>query len=109
MPGLEDLASLLGMPESDKNKPTAKTDDKRRGHDGQVLRLRVRMEKRRGKPVSIAWGFFSHPMELNRLLTLFKKTLGAGGQLVDQTIEMQGDHVERMKKVLEAEGYKVGG
>ena len=48
-------------------------------------------------------------MELNRLLTLFKKTLGAGGQLVDQTIEMQGDHVARMKNVLEEEGYKVGG
>lgn len=107
MPGLEDLASMLGMPEPDKNKPTAKADDKRRGHDGQVLQLRVRVEKRRGKPVSIAWGFFSHPMELNRLLTLFKKTLGAGGQLVDQTIEMQGDHAERMKKVLEAEGYRL--
>jgi translation initiation factor 1 (eIF-1/SUI1) len=46
-------------------------------------------------------------MELNRLLTLCKKTLGAGGQLVDQTIEMQGDHAERMKKLLQGEGYNV--
>ena len=109
MADLKDLAALLGIPEPDKNTSTAKANDKRRGHDGNVLRLRVRVEKRRGKPVSIAWGFFSHPMELNRLLTLFKKTLGAGGQLVDQTIEMQGDHVARMKNVLEEEGYKVGG
>jgi len=108
MADLKDLAALLGIPEPDKNTSTAKANDKRRGHDGNVLRLRVRVEKRRGKPVSIAWGFFSHPMELNRLLTLFKKTLGAGGQLVDQTIEMQGDHVARMKNVLEEEGYKVG-
>lgn len=107
MADLKDLASLLGMPEPDATKPSSKPDDKRRGHDGQVLQLRVRVEKRRGKPVSIAWGFFSHPMELNRLLTLFKKTLGAGGQLVDQTIEMQGDHAERMKKLLEAEGYRL--
>ena len=46
-------------------------------------------------------------MELNRLLTLFKKSLGAGGQLADQSIEMQGDHVERIKKILSDEGYKV--
>lgn len=107
MADLKDLASLLGMPEPDAKTPATKTDEKRRGHDGQVLQLRVRAEKRRGKPISIAQGFFSHPMELNRLLTLFKKTLGAGGQLVDQTIEMQGDHVERIKKLLEAEGYRV--
>ncbi len=104
MPGLQDLASLLGVPEPDGQAPTS---EKRRGHDGHVLNLRVRVEKRRGKPVTIAWGFFSHPMELNRLLTLFKKALGAGGQLVDQTIEMQGDHAERMKKVLQGEGYNV--
>lgn len=104
MPGLQDLASLLGVPEptSTDTKP-----EKRRGHDGQVLNLRVRVEKRRGKPVTIAWGFSTHPMELNRLLTLCKKTLGAGGQLVDQSIEMQGDHAERMKKLLQGEGYNV--
>ena len=78
MADLKDLAALLGIPEPDKNTSTAKANDKRRGHDGNVL-------------------------------TLFKKTLGAGGQLVDQTIEMQGDHVARMKNVLEEEGYKVGG
>lgn len=103
MPGLEDLGSLLGMPE----KPKQDDQKKRVGHDGQTLQLRVRTEKRRGKIVTIAWGFFSHPMELNRLLTLFKKSLGAGGQLVDQTIEMQGDHVDRIKKILTDEGYKV--
>lgn len=106
MSGLKDLASLLGMPEPDKNTPAGKVDDRRRGHDGKVLRLRVRVEKRRGKPISIAWGFFSHPMELNRLLSLFKKSLGAGGQLVDQTIEMQGDHIIRMCELLINEGYE---
>jgi len=62
MPGLQDLASLLGVPESQHQEPKP---EKRRGHDGQVLNLRVRVEKRRGKPVTIAWGFFSHPMQEN--------------------------------------------
>ena len=103
MPGLQDLGSLLGMPE----KPKKDESKNRVGHDGQVLQLRVRTEKRRGKLITIVWGFFSHPMELNRLLTLFKKSLGAGGQLADQSIEMQGDHVDRIKKILIDEGYKV--
>ncbi len=107
MPGLQDLAKLLGTEESLPEKGNEKSEA-RRGHDGNVLRIRVRAEKRRGKFVSIAWGFFSHPMELNRLLSLFKKTLGAGGQLVDQTIEMQGDHVSRMIEILVKEGYKAG-
>jgi len=103
MPGLDELGSLLGMLE----KPKQDDTKKRVGHDGQVLQLRVRTEKRRGKLVTIVWGFFSHPMELNRLLTLFKKSLGAGGQIVDQSIEMQGDHIERIKKILSDELYKV--
>lgn len=107
MPGLEDLASLLGMPEK-KNSPSDQRSEARRGHDGNVLRIRVRTEKRRGKQVTIAWGFNSHPMELNRLLTLFKKTLGAGGQLADQSIEMQGDHVDRVIDILVRENYKAG-
>lgn len=103
MPGLDELGSLLGMLE----KPKQDDTKKRVGHDGQVLQLRVRTEKRRGKLVTIVWGFFSHPMELNRLLTLFKKSLGAGGQIVDQSIEMQGDHIVRIKKILSDELYKV--
>jgi predicted translation initiation factor SUI1 len=106
MPGLEDLASMLGIPE--RKAEQASSAPKRVGHDGQVLRLRVRTEKRRGKTISIAWGFSSHPKELDRLLTLFKKSLGAGGQIVDQTIEMQGDHVQRIKDLLIKEGYRVG-
>jgi translation initiation factor 1 len=106
MPGLQDLGSLLGMPEKSE-KPTNEPP-KRVGHDGQVMRLRVRIEKRRGKPITIAWGFSSHPKELERLLTLMKKSLGAGGQIVDQTIEMQGDHQQRVKDLLVKEGYRVG-
>lgn len=107
MPGLQDLASLLGVPEKASADNSA-TTPKRLGYDGQVLRLRVRTEKRRGKAITIAWGFSSHPKELNRLLSLLKKSLGAGGQIVDQSIEMQGDHVQRVRELLLAEGYKVG-
>jgi len=101
MAGLEDLGSMLGMEPS-------KKPEKRKGYDGNTIRLRVRTEKRRGKLLSIIWGFKSHPMEMNRLLTLLKKQLGAGGQIVDATIELQGDHVARVIDILSGEGYSIG-
>jgi translation initiation factor 1 (eIF-1/SUI1) len=98
MPGLEDLASLLGM-------EPQKKDNQQKGYDGSAIRLKVRVEKRRGKPVTIVWGFQSRPRELDGLLGLCKKKLGAGGQVVDNTLELQGDHVQRVREVLVNEGY----
>ncbi|WP_343124907.1 hypothetical protein [Verrucomicrobium spinosum] len=34
---------------------------------------------------------------------------GCGGTFKDRRIEIQGDQVDRIRKVLEAEGFEVGG
>ncbi len=102
-PGLEDLGALMGM------EPKKPTDNKKRGYDGNVVVVKVRTEKRRGKLVTIAWGFESKPKELDALLATCKKTLGTGGQVVDNSLEIQGDHVERMKQLLKSEGWAVHG
>ncbi len=102
MPGLEDLAELLGASNPEVNKP-----QKKRGYDGNVVVLKVREEKRRGKVVTIAWGFQSTPDELDKLLALCKRTLGAGGQVTDNAIELQGAHVDRLKALLRDAGYAV--
>lgn len=99
MAGLDDLASLMGIQPPDKKK-----DTKKRGFDGIVLRIRVRTEKRRGKLITIAWGFQSS-RGLEDLLAKCKRTLGAGGQVTDNTLELQGDHKTRMIDLLKAEGY----
>jgi len=100
MAGLEDLASLMGMQPQDKKK-----DAKKRGYDGTVMRIRVRTEKRRGKLITIAWGFQSKPRDLETLLAKCKAALGAGGQVTDNTLELQGDHKTRMIDLLKQEGY----
>jgi len=102
MPGLEDLGKMLGVEPTPKDK-----DNRKRGYDGQVMVLKVRIEKRRGKPVTIVWGFQSKPRELDDLLALCKKTLGAGGQVTDNAIELQGDHLVRVKEILKGAGYAV--
>lgn len=100
MPGLDDLASLLGMEQPGK-------DNKKQGYDGSTFRLKIRVEKRRGKPVTIVWGFQSKPEELDRLLAVCKKNLGAGGMVTDNALELQGDHLQRVREILVKEGYVV--
>ena len=80
---------------------------KKTGYDGQVVVVKVRAEKRRGKTVTIVWGFNSHPKELHDLLATFKKSLGTGGQVTDNAIEIQGDHVDRAKKIVAEAGFAV--
>ncbi len=104
MPGLEDLGKLLGM-----EQPEQKPDSRKRGYDGRVVVLKVRVEKRRGKPITIVWGFQSTPQELADVLATCKKTLGAGGQVTDNALELQGDHVVRVKEILADAGFKVQG
>lgn len=104
MADLKDLASLLGVTSTAKEQPT---DNRKRGYDGNVVRLKVRTEKRRGKVVTIAQGFQSHPKELHDLLALLKKTLGTGGQVTDNALELQGDHVERISAILLEHGWAI--
>jgi len=101
MPGLEDLASLMGM-----DKPN-KPEGKKTGYDGKVVVVKVRTEKRRGKMITIVYGFNSHPKELHDLLAQFKKAFGTGGQVTDNAIEIQGDHVERAKQIVRDAGFAV--
>lgn len=102
MAGLKDLASMLGMEEPSEQKPVNK-----KGYDGNTVILKVRVEQKRGKKLTVISGFQSHPKELHDLLATFKKSLGTGGQVTDNKIEIQGDHRERVIKVLEKENYKV--
>jgi translation initiation factor 1 len=104
MASLKDLASLLNVEPG--TQPTSAKPEAKRGFDGEVIRLKVFTQKRRGKNYTIVKGFKSHPMELNRLLDVCRKKLGTGGQLIDQSLEFQGDHVQRLTTLLKDEGYR---
>lgn len=103
MAGLNDLAALLGQ-----TTDAPSTDLRKRGYDGNVIRIKVRLQKRRGKPLTAMTGFQARPKELEALLATFRRTLGTGGQVLDNAIELQGDHVQRAGAILKDEGYQVG-
>lgn len=67
--------------------------------------LLVRKEKRaKGKLVT---AIFHHEGDHKQLLKRLKGLLGAGGSVKDDVIELQGDHVERVKQWLGEQGYRV--
>ena len=48
-----------------------------------------------------------HPTHKDALLAKLKKRLGCGGTLKDGNFEFQGDHRDKLEKILIADGYKV--
>lgn len=68
----------------------------------------IAVEKRKkGKMVTVIRGLAAADNDLPALLTELKNTCGAGGAVKDDTVEVQGSHMERVKAVLIKIGYRV--
>jgi translation initiation factor 1 len=48
-----------------------------------------------------------HPTLKDQMLARLKKHLGCGGALKDGVFEFQGEHRDRLEKLLLADGYKI--
>ncbi len=73
----------------------------------QVARLRL--EKRRGKPVTVVAGLVLTTDDFKALLKALKARCGAGGTVKEQELEIQGDQRETVRAFLEDRGYRVKG
>lgn len=77
-----------------------------------VVRVSRETKGRGGKAVTVVRGLQLQPPALAALAKQLKATCGSGGTLKDGVIEVQGDHVDRLLGVLQAQGYwvkRVGG
>jgi translation initiation factor 1 len=71
---------------------------------------RLSMEKRKkGKMVTVIRGLPATGNDLPALLLKLKTSLGAGGTIEGEELEIQGEHLERVRQVLSQIGYKVKG
>jgi translation initiation factor 1 len=77
-----------------------------RKSDGIVRVLRDR-KQRGGKTVTVITGVVASEAELATLAQQLKKLCGSGGTVKDGTIEIQGDHCDKVITRLTALGYKV--
>lgn len=72
-----------------------------------IVRIRREVSGRKGKGVTTLSGVPLPEADLKRLAKTLKQKCGTGGSYKDGVIEIQGDHRELIKSLLEAEGFKV--
>lgn len=72
----------------------------------QTAKLAVEKRKR-GKLMTVVRGLSAADNDLPALLTRLKTECGAGGTVKDDTLEIQGDHLDRLANVLKSIGYRV--
>lgn len=70
---------------------------------GEVVTLRID-ERRYGRQMTIIEGFDT-TVNLDNLASDLKSTLACGGTVTDRTIELQGDHRDRIDSALRKYGF----
>jgi translation initiation factor 1 len=73
----------------------------------QTIRVALDKKRRAGKTVTVASGFQHTPETPAAVAQTLKKKCGSGGTAKDGEIELQGDHVAKVRGELEKLGYRV--
>jgi translation initiation factor 1 len=76
--------------------------------DKQTARLAVEKRKK-GKVVTVIRGLPADENDLPELLSRLKTACGAGGTVKEDLLEIQGDHLKRVRELLSGLGYRVRG
>lgn len=79
-------------------------DKAQRAND--VVRVQRETKGRGGKAVTLVKGISLPDNELEALGKQLKAACGSGGTVKDGVIEVQGDHIDRIVALLNAQGYK---
>jgi translation initiation factor 1 len=74
----------------------------------QTARLAVEKRKK-GKVVTVVRGLTAEGNDLPELLSKLKIACGAGGAVKEDVLEIQGQHIDRIRALLTKIGYRVTG
>lgn len=72
----------------------------------QDLRIQATRSGRKGKTVTVITGFQHQPETLTQLLKKLKSQCGSGGTVKDNSLEIQGDHKQKLLEILTKMNYK---
>jgi translation initiation factor 1 len=72
----------------------------------QNIRVQVSRKGRGGKTVTVISGFQAKSETLADLLKKLKAQCGTGGTAKEDTLEIQGDHAQKLVQILVQLGYK---
>jgi translation initiation factor 1 len=70
------------------------------------LKIEASRKGKGGKTVTIISGFQVSSDTLNSLTKVLKNQCGAGGAMKDNSIEIQGDHRQKLLEIVTKLGYK---
>ena len=73
----------------------------------QRLRVQIDRHHRGGKVVTLVTGFVGTDDDLQELGRRLKSRCGVGGAAKDGEIIIQGEHLEKVRQILAADGYNV--
>ncbi len=74
-----------------------------------VAKLRLEKKGRGGKTVTVVYDLPQNQAFLKDLCGELKRTCGVGGAVAENTVEIQGDQVARIRPVLVKKGWTVKG
>jgi translation initiation factor 1 len=77
--------------------------------DRIIARLRIEKAGRRGKTVTVVENLPRNTAFLKDLASELKRACATGGKAIEDRVEIQGDHRDRLRTLLEAKGWVVKG
>lgn len=72
-----------------------------------AIQVKIDRSGRRGKTVTMITNIQHNPQVIEKLEKKLKQQCGAGGTSYGKTIEIQGEHVDKVKSFLRKEGHDV--
>lgn len=74
-----------------------------------AIEVKIDTSGRRGKTVTVITNIQHNPQVIEKLEKQLKQRCGAGGTSYGKTIEIQGDHAEKVRAYLRKNDYNVKG